>query len=355
MRFMQMAISLGYRNLGHTGANPSVGCVIVKKNHIIGRGVTAPGGRPHAETIALAMAGKEAKGATVYITLEPCAHHGQTPPCTDALIKAGVAKVIIALRDPDPRVNGNGEAQLKNAGIIVENGLLAEQAKELHAGFISRITLNRPAITLKLATSLDGRIALANGKSKWITNERSRAYAHRLRASHDAIIVGSHTVVRDNPELTCRLNGMENRSPVRVVVDGKGIIPQDSKIFKGNTPTWIFTTKNSKIAQPTENTEIFYTDLTKDGMLPLRDVCRTLSEKGINRLLVEGGSMLAASFLNEQLVDEIHWLQSPKIIGGDGLPAVGNLSLQTLEESHVFRTRSVTNFEGDRLLILRKS
>jgi diaminohydroxyphosphoribosylaminopyrimidine deaminase/5-amino-6-(5-phosphoribosylamino)uracil reductase len=355
MRFMQMAISLGLRNLGHTGANPSVGCIIVKNNHIIGRGVTAPGGRPHAETIALAMAGKEAKGATVYITLEPCAHHGQTPPCTEALIKAGVTKVIIALRDPDPRVNGNGEAQLKNAGIIVECWFLSEQAKELHAGFISRITLNRPTITLKLATSLDGRIALANGKSRWITNERSRAYAHRLRANHDAIIVGSNTVILDNPQLTCRLPGLEDRSPVRIILDGKGKIPSDSKVFSGSTPTWLFTTKTTKITQPTDNTQIFYTDATKDGMLPLRDVCRTLSEKGINRLLVEGGSLLAASFLNEQLVDEIHWLQSPKIIGGDGLPAIANLSIQTLEDNHVFRTRSTANLEGDRLLILKKA
>ena len=355
MCFMQMAIQLGYRNLGHTGPNPSVGCVIVKPNQVIGRGVTAPGGRPHAETVALEMAGAEAKGATVYLTLEPCAHHGGTPPCTDALIKAGVAKVIIAVQDPDPRVNGSGVAQLKDAGIMVESGLLAEQAKELHAGFISRITRQRPMVTLKLATSLDGRIALGNGKSKWITNERSRIYAHRLRANHDAIIVGTNTVLKDNPQLTCRLKGMEDRSPVRIVLDGKGKIPSDSKVFQGKTPTWVFTAKNSKIVQPTDNTQIFYTDFTKDAMLPLRDVCQILSEKGINRLLVEGGSLLAASFLNEQLVDEVIWLQSPKILGGDGLPAIGNLSLQTLEDSGVFYTRSVTNLEGDCLLTLKKS
>ena len=352
---MQMAINLGYRNLGNTGPNPSVGCVIVKNNHVIGRGFTAKGGRPHAETLALEMAGKEAKGATVYITLEPCAHHGHTPPCTEALIKAGVAKVVIACQDPDPRVNGNGEAQLKNAGIVVESGLLAEQAKELHAGFISRILLKRPAVTLKLATSLDGRIALANGRSKWITNERSRAYAHRLRASHDAIMVGTNTVLKDNPELTCRLSGMESRSPVRIVLDAKGKIPQDSKVFQGSTPTWLCTKKGQKIMQPTDNTEIFYTEPTKDGMLPLAGMCRILGEKGINRLLVEGGSMLAASFLNEQLVDEIIWIQSPKILGGDGLPAIGSLSLQKLEEAYVFRVRHTANLEGDYILTLRKS
>ena len=349
---MLHAIRLGYRNLGNTGANPSVGCVIVKNNQIIGRGFTGDGGKPHAETIALSQAGAEAKGATAYVTLEPCAHHGKTPPCSAALIKAGVAEVIFALHDPDTRVNGKGEAMLRDAGIKVQSGLCTEEARILHVGFISRITHGRPYITLKLATSRDEKIA--GGKSKWITNERSRFYAHKLRAENDAIMVGSNTVMIDNPELNCRLAGLESRSPVRIILDRMGKIPKDFKVFSGTIPTWIFTTEHTKISQPTENTQIFYTTLHKDDTLPLREVCQIIGNQGINRLLVEGGSKLAASFFNEQLVDEIHWLQSSNIIGENGLPALGDIALSVLEDGHEFRVRSIANFEGDRLVVLQK-
>ncbi len=346
---MLHAIRLGYRNLGNTVGNPSVGCVIVKNNQIIGHGFTGDGGRPHAEVNALAQAGAEARGATVYVTLEPCAHHGKTPPCAQALIQAGVAEVIFALQDPDTRVNGKGEAMLREAGIKVQSGLCADEAGELHAGFISRTTLNRPYITLKLATSRDEKIA--GGESKWITNERSRAYAHKLRAESDAIMVGSNTVIADNPELTCRLAGLENRSPIRIILDGNGRLPSKSKVFCGTTPTWIFTAQGTKITQPTDNTQIFYTTPNKDSTLPLREVCQIVGNQGINRLLVEGGSKLAASLLNEQLVDELHWLRSPNVIGEGGLPALGDIALNTLEKSHEFRIRSIADFEGDRLLI----
>lgn len=351
---MLHAIRLGYRNLGNTGANPSVGCVIVKNNQIIGRGFTGSRGRPHAETIALAQAGTDAKGATAYVTLEPCAHHGNTPPCAEALIKAGIAEVIFALYDPDARVNRKGEKMLRDAGIRVQSGFCAEEARTLHAGFISRITRGRPYITLKLATSADEKIAFADGKSKWITNERSRAYAHKLRAESDAIMVGSNTVMIDNPELTCRLEGLESRSPTRIILDKKARIPNDFKVFFGTTPTWIFTTEHTNILQPTENKQIFCTATNKDGTLSLREVCQIVGNNGINRLLVEGGSKLAASFLNEQLVDEIHWLQSPNNIGEGGLSALGDIALNTLEDTHEFRIRFTTNFEGDRLLVLQK-
>lgn len=354
MRFMEIAIALGYRALGNTGANPSVGCVIVNNHQIVGRGFTAPGGRPHAETIALTQAGNAAKGATVYVTLEPCAHHGATPPCAEALIKAGVAKVIFALHDPDPRVNGKGEALLKSAGIATESGLLAEKAAALHSGFLSRIMKGRPEITLKLATSLDGRIALATGESRWITNTYARAMAHRLRATHDAIMIGANTLRHDNPDLTCRLPGLENRSPIRIFMTVSGKIPANAKLFQGNTPTWIFTKIGTQIAQPTENVQIFYTEPAKDGTLPLQDVCQTLGTKGINRLLLEGGGMLAASFLKAQLVDRLIWMQSPRILGKSALPAVGELNVKTLEEAHGFRIRSVTNLEGDCLLTLTR-
>lgn len=350
--FMLHAIRLGYRNLGNTGANPSVGCVIVKNNQIIGRSFTGDGGRPHAETVALAQAGAEARGATAYVTLEPCAHHGKTPPCAQALIQAGVAEVIFALHDPDTRVNGKGEAMLRDAGIKVQSGLCADEAGELHAGFISRITLGRPYITLKLATSRDEKIA--GGNSKWITNERSRAYAHKLRAESDAIMVGSNTVIADNPELTCRLAGLESRSPIRMILDRTGRIPKESKVFSGETPTWIFAEEGVQILQPSDNTRIFYTYPQSNGTLPLREVCQIAGNHGINRLFVEGGSQLAASLLSEQLVDAIHWLQAPNMIGDGGLPALGDVALNTLEKSDEFRTRFTADFEGDRLVVLQK-
>lgn len=349
---MLHAIRLGYRNLGNTGPNPSVGCVIVKNNQIIGRGFTADGGRPHAEVTALAQAGAEARGATVYVTLEPCAHHGNTPPCAQALIQAGVAEVIFALQDPDTRVNGKGAEMLRDAGIKVQSGLCADEARELHAGFISRITLGRPYITLKLATSRDEKIA--GGESQWITNERSRAYAHKLRAESDAIMVGSNTVITDNPELTCRLAGLEGRSPVRMILDRTGRILKESKVFSGETPTWVFAEEGAKILQASDNTRIFYTCPQDGGILPLREVCQIAGNHGINRLLVEGGSQLAASFLSEQLVDAVHWLQSPNIIGEGGLSALGDIALNTLEKSHEFRHRFTADFEGDRLVVLQK-
>ena len=241
---MRMAIALARRGLGSVWPNPSVGCVVVRDGVILGRGWTQPGGRPHAETEAIGRvndAGGSCNDATAYVSLEPCAHHGRTPPCADALIDAGVTRVVVGLRDPDPRVDGGGMARLRAAGIEVVEGVCAAEAAEAAAGFVLRVTRSRPLVTLKIATTLDGRIATRTGHSQWITGETSRAFAHGLRAGHDAILVGAGTAQADNPSLTCRLPGLGDRSPVRVVVDGASPLPTSHHLIAGAsaTPSWI--------------------------------------------------------------------------------------------------------------------
>src|SRR5918994_6733853 len=219
---MAAALALSRRGLVNTWPNPAVGCVIVREGRVVGRGWTQPGGRPHAETEALARAGDQARGATAYVTLEPCSHWGRTPPCCDALIAAGVARVVVATGDPDPRVDGRGMRRLREAGIAVDQGLLEAEARAVIAGFVRRITRGLPLVTLKLATTLDGRIATASGESRWITGAAARRAAHALRARHDAVLVGSGTVLADDPDLTCRLPGMERGVPIaRVVADAR--------------------------------------------------------------------------------------------------------------------------------------
>jgi len=232
--FMAAALGLARRGLGRVWPNPAVGCVIVRDGLVVGRGWTAPGGRPHAEAVALERAGDLAHGATAYVTLEPCAHHGRTPPCADALVRAGVARVVTALGDPDPRTAGEGHARLRQAGIAVAEGTGADAAEEVNAGFLKRVRHGRPLVTLKLATTLDGRIATAAGESQWITGPRARQDGHRLRAAHDAIIVGSGTALADDPGLTCRLPGLEGASPVRVVFDGRLRLSPESRIARAS-------------------------------------------------------------------------------------------------------------------------
>src|SRR5580700_4659831 len=228
---MRTALGLARRGLGNTWPNPAVGCVIVKDGRVVGRGWTQKGGRPHAETEALARAGKGAKGATAYVSLEPCSHHGKTPPCAEALIAAGVSRVVAAVEDPDPRVSGRGIARLRAAGIAVEAGLCAAEAAELNAGFFCRVAQGRPLVTLKLAASLDGRIATPTGKSRWITGPAARERAHLLRAAHDAVLIGTGTALADDPQLTCRLPGLEARSPVRIVIDRTLRLPATLRLF----------------------------------------------------------------------------------------------------------------------------
>lgn len=317
--YMLHALRLAERGLGNTWPNPSVGALIVKDGSIAGRGYTARGGRPHAETIALAEAGELARGATLYVTLEPCVHQGKTPPCAKAIIDAGIKHVVAACTDPNPLVAGKGFEQLRAAGITVTENVCKENAEQLNEGFFSVIKRKRPFVTLKLATSLDGKIATATGESKWITNGSSRRKAHWLRGAHDAIITGIGTVLADNPGLTCRLPGREADSPQRVIVDTNLGIPTKAAAL----PAWIFTSEKSR--ETTKDfpggTKIFPV-ASENGFLSLQAILETLAEQGITRLLVEAGSTLASAFTKHTFIDRIYWFRAPIVIGDKGLPAL---------------------------------
>jgi len=339
--YMKTAIGLAERGLGQTWPNPSVGCVIVANDNVVGRGWTQPGGRPHAETEALRRAGKAARGATVYVTLEPCAHQGGTPPCAQALIDSGVARVVVALEDPDPRVNGGGIQMLRDAGISVDVGVGQAQAESLTSGFLKRITKLRPHVTLKMATTLDGRIATKSGDSEWVTDDAARRSGHMLRANHDAILVGARTAAADNPTLTCRLPGLSGRSPIRVVVDGRMRLPltHGLVIDAAVTPTWLFTyaetpqNADRRRAYVDAGVEIFDISPDVDGNPDLKAVLTGLAHKGITRLLVEGGGVIAAAFLELGLIDEVFWYRAAKIVGGDGLPAIAGMGIERLRDA----------------------
>ncbi|MEQ8964615.1 MAG: bifunctional diaminohydroxyphosphoribosylaminopyrimidine deaminase/5-amino-6-(5-phosphoribosylamino)uracil reductase RibD [Azospirillaceae bacterium] len=327
-RYMAVALSLARRGAGRVHPNPAVGCVLVRDGRIVGRGWTAPGGRPHAETEALARAGAAARGATAYVTLEPCAHHGRTPPCADALVEAGVARVVSALEDPDSRVAGKGHARLVAAGITVEVGLCAREAAAVNAGFLSRVTTGRPLVTLKLATTLDGRIAAHGGASRWITGPAAREAAHGLRARHDAIMVGSGTALTDDPSLTCRLPGLAGRSPVRVIVDRRLRLPLTASVVAtaAEAPTWLVTESGADRAR-CEAYEAAGVEIIRvgGGQAELPDPAETLAalgERGITSVLLEGGAHLAAAVLRAGLVDRVEWFHAPALMGGDGIPAV---------------------------------
>lgn len=337
---MQAALGLARRNLGRVWPNPSVGCIVVKDGVVLGRGVTAPGGRPHGEPQALAQAGEQARGATVYVSLEPCNHHGKTPPCSEALIAAGVARIVVACEDPDPRVSGGGIRRLREAGIRVDVGLCAADALEVNFGFISRILKGRPGVTLKLATSLDARVATATGHSQWITGPESRARGHLLRANHDAILVGIGTALADDPELTCRLPGLEAANPVRIVLDSALRLPATAKLVQGAAsvaPTWVVTLAGADQARAAtleaSGVRVLRVDADGTGRLSLAAALTALAGQGITRLLVEGGPTVATGFLKEGLVDRVEWFRAPLLIGGDGLPAVGGLDADLLSQA----------------------
>ncbi len=348
---MRAALALARRGLGNTWPNPSVGCVLVREGRVVGRGWTQPGGRPHAETEALARAGEAARGATAYVTLEPCSHWGRTPPCCDALIAAGVSRVVVAAGDPDPRVDGRGLRRLREAGAVVEQGLLEAEARALIAGFVRRITRGLPLVTLKLATSLDGRIATATGESRWITGSAARRAAHALRASHDAVLVGSGTVLADDPDLTCRVPGMARVPIARVVADTRLRTPLGSRLVQTAraVPTWIAT----RTGQPPSALAPFLAAgvevlpvRAREGGLDLAVLLGTLAQRGVTRVLAEGGAGIAAGLLRAGLVDRIAWFHAPGVMGGDGLPAVRPLPLKSLSAMPRFR-RVASRAVGD--------
>jgi diaminohydroxyphosphoribosylaminopyrimidine deaminase/5-amino-6-(5-phosphoribosylamino)uracil reductase len=332
---MALALALGRRGLGNTWPNPAVGSVIVKDGVIVARGWTQAGGRPHAEIEALRRAKKLAEGATLYVTLEPCSHHGKSPPCADAIIKAGIARVVSAMEDPNPEVKGQGHARLRDKGIAVDVGLMNEEAARAHAGHIMRVTEIRPCVTLKLAVSADGKSGLAGRKTAVITGDAARTRVFQMRAEHDAILVGIGTVLADNPHLTCRLPGMFERSPVRVVLDAQLRVPLASSVVATvrETPTWVFASRDaSTIAEDVlqqRGCKVFRVP-DASGTLDLDQVLKVLASEGITRLMVEGGPTVAAGFVKSGLVDEAIFLHGEKTIGADGIDPLEGMALSAL-------------------------
>ncbi|MFN7002919.1 MAG: bifunctional diaminohydroxyphosphoribosylaminopyrimidine deaminase/5-amino-6-(5-phosphoribosylamino)uracil reductase RibD [Roseinatronobacter sp.] len=334
-RFMRLAIALGQRGLGHVWPNPAVGCVLVREGRVLARGWTQPGGRPHAE--AMALDGCDARGATAYVSLEPCAHHGKTPPCSQALIDAGVARVVTALTDPDPRVAGRGHAMLRAAGIEVVEGVEAAAARAANAGFLLRVTEGRPFVTLKLALTLDGRIATAAGESRWITGPDARRMVHAMRARHDAVLVGAGTARADDPDLRVRGLGVAHQ-PVRVVVarglelDASGRLGQSA----GEAPVWLLHGTGASEARcaawAATGTEVIALD---DGFGAL-EMMQALAARGLTRVFCEGGGELAASLLRVGLVDELVVFAAGKLIGAEGRAGVGPLGLEGLADAPRF-------------------
>jgi diaminohydroxyphosphoribosylaminopyrimidine deaminase/5-amino-6-(5-phosphoribosylamino)uracil reductase len=356
---MNAALALARRGLGRTWPNPAVGCVIVKDGRVLGRGWTQPGGRPHAETEALDRAGTLADGATLYTTLEPCSHHGKTPPCADVVIAAGIARVVAAMEDPDPRVKGAGFTKLRGANIAVEIGLGGEAAAEINAGFFQRIGTGRPLVTLKLATTLDGKIAMASGESRWITGEPARRRAHFLRANHDAVMVGVGTALADDPELTCRLPGMADRHPVRIVIDPGLRLPLTARLVAGaaRIPTWMVTRVGGDAARHdgfrAAGVELIELRGHEAG-IDLGEALQALAKRGLTRILVEGGAGLAAGLLRNDLVDRLAWFHAPAAIGNEGVNAVAGLGYQKLADIPRFARIALEPVGEDVLETLRR-
>ena len=345
-RFMAAALSIGRRNAGHTWPNPSVGAIVTRDDGagptVIGRGVTAPGGRPHAEPLALAEAGDGARGATAYVTLEPCSHQGRTGPCAVALRDAGVARVVTAIEDPNPLVAGQGHAILREAGIEVVTGILAEEAARDHAGHIRRVRDGRPHVRLKMAMSSDGFVGREGAGQIAISSPEALDYVHGLRTSTDAILVGIGTALSDDPSLTCRLPGLVDRSPVRVVLDSAGRLPVDSKLVRtaGDAPLWIVTTHRTDpalvAAWQEKGVTVLPVDADGSGRVSLPAALAAVSAQGITSVLVEGGPRVANALLDADLIDEMIFDVSPMAIGAGGIPAFSGKPPEAVPEDPRF-------------------
>lgn len=362
-RYMQLALALGRRGQGRTWPNPAVGAVIVKDGIILGRGWTQPGGRPHAEPEALKHAGEAARGATLYVTLEPCSHFGKSPPCADAIIAAGIARVVSAVEDPNPEVGGQGHARLRAAGVAVDVGLCAEEAARDHAGHFLRVRGKRPFVVLKLAVSADDRIAAAGHRPVAITGEAANARVHLLRAQNDAVLTGIGTVLADDPLLTCRLPGMGAQSPVRVVLDRALRLPGESRLVHSarEHPLWVMTSDLSEAPAAMKlgaaGAHIFRVPVAT-ALLPgldLKSVLNVLSSRGITRLMVEAGARVASSFLSAGLVDEVWLLRGPAAIGMDGIPALDAQPLSVVTQSPRWRARATEVLGQDTLTIYERA
>jgi diaminohydroxyphosphoribosylaminopyrimidine deaminase/5-amino-6-(5-phosphoribosylamino)uracil reductase len=363
-RFMGIALALGRRGLGRTWPNPAVGAVIVRSSAtapvIVGRGWTQPGGRPHAEIEALAQAGADARGATLYATLEPCSHHGKTPPCADAVIAAGVARVVSALEDPNSQVCGTGHARLRAAGVAVEVGVGAAAARRAHAGHIRRVHDHRPHVMLKLAVSADAKVGLAGRRPAAITGEPARERTHLMRAMSDAILVGIGTVLADDPLLTCRLPGMLSRSPVRIVLDSALRLPMDCRLVRSarEAPVWVLAS-DAPIARARElegrGVVVMQSEPSEPGRLDLPKALRLLAERGITRLMVEGGPMVAAALVAADLIDEVTLVRSDVLIGADGIDALAGMELAALTSSPRLRFVGMDRVGVDRIELFERT
>ncbi len=340
-RWMRLALGLAQRGLGRVWPNPAVGCVIVRDGKVLGRGWTQSGGRPHAETEALAQAG-DATGATAYVTLEPCAHHGKTPPCANALVKAGITRVVSALDDPDSRVAGQGYKILYDAGVKVTEDVLSDAAADLNQGFLLNRTIGRPMFTLKMASSIDGRIATASGESRWITGPNARRQVHLMRARHDAVLIGAGTARADDPLLDVRDMGMASENPVRIILDGGLSLSLTSRLARTakDTPLWIchhagLDKERLKTWEEIGATLIEVTH-SETGELDLADMAIQLGKRGLTRVLCEGGGRLAASMISADLVDVLITFTAGLAIGAEGGAVFGPLQIDALQDAPRF-------------------
>lgn len=359
LRWMQLALSLGARGLGQVWPNPAVGCVLVAGGRVVGRGWTARGGRPHAEVVALAQAGPLARGACAYVSLEPCNHVGKTGPCAQALIDAGVARVVVACGDPDPRVAGGGIARLRAAGVEVVVGVCADAAEAAHIGFFTRVRSGRPMVTLKMATSLDGRIATASGESQWVTGPDARRRVHAMRLGHDAVMVGAGTARADDPSLTVRGFGGVPQ-PVRVVVSGRLDVSVHSVLGRsaGQVPVWLVHGSDA----PTAAREAWagvgarMIEVARDasGRLDVLAALNALGEAGLTRVFCEGGGALSASLLETDAVDRLAVFSGGIVLGADGTPAVGALRVAALAQAPRFTLETVEQIGPDALSLWRR-
>jgi diaminohydroxyphosphoribosylaminopyrimidine deaminase/5-amino-6-(5-phosphoribosylamino)uracil reductase len=333
---MRLALRHARRGLGRTHPNPSVGAVVFRAGGVVGAGRTEPPPGAHAEVVALRAAARRGRtrGASLAVTLEPCCFTGRTGPCTDAILAAGIRRVYVGARDPHPRVAGRGIRQLRRAGVAVETGLLEEACREQHRGFFSVCERGRPFVTLKLASSLDGRIATRSGDSRWISGPTARAFVHRLRSRVDALMVGSGTALADDPALTARKGGRVVHRPARVLVDSRLRVPVSSKLFRPGAPVWVLAGRNARGARGREEAGARVLPVRKaPGGIDLARGLEALAGCGITTLLVEGGGKLAAALLRAGLVDELLWIQSPVLIGSDGLPGLAGLGVERLTEA----------------------
>jgi riboflavin biosynthesis protein RibD len=349
-KFMRRALELAVRARGRTSPNPLVGCVIVKDEQIVGEGYHLRAGTPHAEVHALDSAGNSAIGATAYVTLEPCSHFGRTPPCADALISSKIKRVVVAMKDPNPLVAGRGIDRLRQAGIEVNVGLLEQEASAINEVFIKAISTNLPFVVYKTAMTLDGKIAAETGDSRWVSNEKSRRYVHQLRDFYDVILIGSETVIKDNPALTCRLP--DGRDPIRLVVDGQLRISETAQILTASThsPCIIATTQaasSDKIAHLKAFSQVEIWQYDSPRYVPLEQLFRDLVARGWTSVLLEGGGGLAGSLLQKRLVDKVEFFIAPKLIGGNGPSPLSGLHLKHMSDAMTLKNLSFDVDTGD--------